>query len=123
MKIPELDILIDRLESQADLTVADFDSVVHALAFLAPHVVPADEQAAQRIGTADGAVQLAGAAFPNWVVHIRGRSSGKQGQWHCSLRESDSSDSDAVIGLGQSPVLAQSILAAVLRLAMILKKD
>lgn len=123
MKSPELNILIDRLESQSDLTVADFDSVVRALAFLVPHAVPADEQAAQRIGTADGAVQLADAAFPDWVVHIRGHASGKQGQWHCSLRENDSSDSDAAIGLGQSPVLAQSILAAVLRLSMILKRD
>jgi hypothetical protein len=34
------------------------------------------------------------------------------------LRENDSRDSDAAIGIGRSPVLGQAILAAVMRLAM-----
>lgn len=123
MKDPELDILIGELEGRSDLTVADFDSVVRALAFLQPRTASQDEQAAQRIGTADGAMQLVDKAFPDWAVNIRGRAYGKHGQWHCALRENDSRDSDETVGQGQSPVLAQAILAAVLRLSMILRTD
>ncbi|MFW8595069.1 hypothetical protein [Cribrihabitans neustonicus] len=123
MTDPELDVLIGELENRTDLTVADFDSVLHALAFLRPQAVLAGAQAANRIGTADGAMEVADKAFPDWTVRIRGRAYGKHGEWHCSLRENDSRDSDAAIGIGESPLLAQSILAAVLRLSMILKKD
>ncbi|CUH98280.1 hypothetical protein [Leisingera aquaemixtae] len=123
MQDPELEILIGRLESQPDLTLADFDGVLHALAFLLPDAVPDDEHAAQRISTADGAMHVADDAFPDWDVHIRGRAYGKHGRWHCTLRENDARDNDAAIGVGQSPVLAQAILAAVLRLAMILKTE
>ncbi|UWQ35345.1 hypothetical protein K3555_22725 (plasmid) [Leisingera sp. M527] len=123
MQDPELEILIDRLENEADLTLAEFGGVLHALAYLLPGAAPDDEQAAQHIGTADGAMHVADAAFPDWDVHIRGRAYGKHGRWHCTLRENDNLDNDAAIGLGKSPVLGQAILAAVLRLAMILKKD
>lgn len=123
MQDPELEVLIDRLENEAELTLADFDGVLHALACLLPGAAPDDKHAAKHIGTADGAMHVADAAFPDWDVHIRGRTYGKHGRWHCTLRENDNLDNDAAIGLGQSPVLGQAILAAVLRLAMILKKD
>lgn len=123
MQDPELDILIERLENETHLTLADFDGVLHALASLLPDAVPQDENAALRIGTVEGALQVADDAFPDWDVHIRRRAYGKHGRWHCTLREDDARDSDAAIGLGESPLLGQAILAAVLRLAMILKKD
>lgn len=123
MQSPELEVLINRLENEADLSMADFDGVLHALAFLLPDAVPVEENAAQRIGTADGAMHVADDAFPDWDVHIRGRAYGKHGRWHCTLRENDARDNDAAIGIGQSPVLGQAILAAVLRLAMTLKRD
>ncbi len=77
----------------------------------------------QHISTTDGAMHVADDAYPNWSVHIRGRANDRDGHWHCTLRENDSRDNDAVIGLGRSPVLAQAILAAVLRLSMVLKND
>lgn len=123
MQDPELEVLINRLENEADLSMADFDGVLLALAFLLPDAVPVEGNAAQRIGTADGAMHVADDAFPDWDVHIRGRAYGKHGRWHCTLRENDARDNDAAIGIGQSPILGQAILAAVLRLAMTLKRD
>ena len=119
MKDPELDILINELETSREMSVADFDGVVHALAFLLPE---ADIPGADRIGSTDHAILIADDAYPNWSIHIRGRANDRDGHWHCTLRENDSRDSDAVIGAGRSPVLGQAILAAVLRLAMAQKK-
>ena len=122
MKDPELDIIIDELENRADLTMADFDGVAHALAFLMPDATAHTPITAQSIATTDGAILIADEAFPNWAVHIHGRANDRDGHWRCALRETDSRDNDAAIGAGRSPVLAQAILACVLRLAMILKK-
>lgn len=122
MKDPELDILIDERESQADMSIADFDGVVHALSYLLPEKV-SESATQQHISTTDGAMHVADDAYPNWSVNIRGRANDRDGHWQCTLRENDSRSTDAVIGLGRSPVLAQAILAAVLRLSMVLKKD
>ena len=115
MKDPDLDILITELETTRNISIAEFDGVLHALAFLLPQVnlPPAD-----RVGTADQAILIADEAYPNWTVHIRGRANDRDGHWRCTLRENDSRDSDAAIGVGRSPVLGQAILAAVMRLAM-----
>ncbi|MBW4706189.1 hypothetical protein KX928_00150 [Roseobacter sp. YSTF-M11] len=123
MKDPELDVLIEELETRTDLTVADFDGVVRGLAYLLPDAVDPDEKLAEHISTADTAMHVTDRAFPNWAVHIRGRANDKDGHWRCSLRESDERDNDAVIGSGRSPVLSQAILAATMRLAMIQHKD
>jgi hypothetical protein len=119
MKDPELDILIKELETVRNLSVADFDGVLHALAFLLPAV---ELPTADRIGTTDQAILIADEAYPNWSVHIRGRANDTDGHWRCTLRENDSRDSDFAIGTGRSPVLGQAVLAAVIRLAMAQKK-
>ena len=119
MKGPELDILISELETTRDMSVADFDGVLHALGFLLPSVKLPD---AAHVGTTDHAILIADAAYPNWSIHLRGRANDRDGHWHCTLRENDSRDSDKAIGVGRSPVLAKAVLAAVLRLSMALKK-
>ena len=119
MKDPEIDVLIEELETNREMSVAEFDGVVHALVFLLPEV---DIPGPDRIGTTDHAIHVADDAFPNWSIHIRGRANDRDGHWHCTLRENETRDSDAVIGTGRSPVLAQAILAAVTRLAMAQKK-
>jgi hypothetical protein len=115
MKDPELDILIKELETQREMSVADLDGVAHAIGFLLPAVAL---PGADRIGTTDQAILVADDAYPNWTIRIRGRANDADGHWRCTLRESDSRDSDAAIGTGRSPVLGQAILAAVIRLAM-----
>lgn len=115
MKDPELDILIKELETEREMSIADFDGILHAIRFLLPEVTL---PSADRIGTTDQAILVADEAYPNWSVHIRGRANDADGHWRCTLRESDSHDSDAAIGTGRSPVLGQAVLAAVIRLAM-----
>ena len=87
-----------------------------------PDAVPAAEHAAQTISTTDGAMLVADKAYPNWTVHIHGQANDKDGHWRCTLRETDGRDNDMAIGVGRSPDLAQSILAAMIRLSMVLKK-
>jgi len=123
MQNAELDILIEDLETNAHLSLAEYDGIAYALAFLLPEAVPDEIMAPVQISTTDGAVHVADVAYPNWAVHIHGRANDKNGNWRCTLRESDMRDNDSVIGTGKSPVLSQAILAAVLRLAATRKKD
>lgn len=120
MKDPELNLLITRLETRSDLSIAEMDAVIGGLDFLRPGALAKSMATPQKIGTADGAMLIADAAYPNWAVHIHGRANEKDGHWRCTLRENDTRDSDAAIGSGRSSVLAQAILAATLRLSMIL---
>lgn len=122
MKDPELEILINELESDQRMSVAGFEGVVHALEYLLPESVT-KSLTPQGLATTDGAMHVADDAYPNWVVRIRGRANDRNGHWRCTLREDDNRDNDAAMGAGRSPVLAQAILAAVLRLSMMLKKD
>ncbi|MDF1872819.1 hypothetical protein [Vannielia sp.] len=122
MKDPELDLLIEELETRGDMPLADFGGVANALGYLLPdHLF--DRLTAEQISTTDGALLIADDAYPNWAVHIHGRANDRDGHWRCSLRESDSRDNDRVMGSGRSPVLGQAILAALLRLSMHLKKN
>jgi len=121
MQDPELDILIKELETVRDMSVADFDGVVQALRFLLPDSDVVKGLSADYVATTDHAMLIADDAYPDWSVHIRGRANDKDGHWRCTLRENDSHDSDAAIGVGRAPVLAQAILAAVIRLAMVQK--
>jgi hypothetical protein len=122
MKDPEIEVLIKELESRAGLTDAGLEGVIHALTFVLSEKVT-EGVASHQIGTTDGAMHVADKAYPNWAVHVHGRANEKDGHWRCSLRENDSFDNDAAIGAGRSAILAQAILAAILRLSMILKKD
>ncbi len=122
MKDPELEIIINELECQVDLTVADYDGIAHALTFLLPEVAPIGANFNRDISTADGAMLVVDRAYPNWNVNIHGRANDQDGHWRCTLRKNDGRDNDVAIGSGRSPVLAQAILAAVLKLTAILKK-
>lgn len=120
MKDPELNVLITQLETRSDLTIAELDAVKGAFGFLLPDTLTTTATAPERIGTTDGAMLIADDAYPNWTVRIHGRANDHDGNWHCTLRESDARDNDGAIGSGRSPVLAQAVLAAILRLSMIL---
>lgn len=118
MKENHLNTVIDELETEHDLTVAGFENVVQAMHYILPDDVAAGSNLALMLNSTDDAMLIADHAFPNWNVHIRGRANDKDGHWHCTLRQSDSRDNDAHIGIGKSPVLSQAILAAVMRLAI-----
>lgn len=115
----ELDILIAELETRADMPLADFEGVLNALRFVLPDETLPDVRP-ENLATTDGALLIADDAYPNWAVRIQGRANDRDGHWRCTLRRDDSRDNDEAIGFGQSPVLAQAILASVLRLAMVM---
>lgn len=121
IKDPELDVLIEELETRGDMPVADFEGVHYALKYLLGDKA-SDSVPPASLATTDGALLVADEAYPNWSVNIHGRANDRDGHWRCTLRESDSRDNDLAVGHGRSPVLAQSILAALLRLSMVLKK-
>lgn len=121
LKDKELALLIEELETSADMPIADFEGVLNALRFALPEHVSADLRP-ERLANTDGALEVADDAYPNWGVHIHGRANDRDGHWRCTLRHDGFRDNDSAIGSGRSPVLAQAILAAVLRLAMITGK-
>ncbi len=114
----EIALLLSRLETHNDLSVAELDGVHHALAFLLGDRMDGKRSAPQHLNDAEDVLHIANTAYPDWVINIHGRADDRDGHWRCSLRKGDTFDSDAVIGHGRSPVLAQAILAAVIRLAM-----
>lgn len=122
MEKNQIDTVIKKLETEHDLTVADFEKVVQAMHHIFPDDVAAGSNLALLLNSTDDAILVADHAFPNWNVHIRGRANDHDGHWRCTLRENDSRDSDAFIGMGRSPVLSQAILAAVIRLALVIHR-
>lgn len=122
MEKTELDILIDELETRADMPVADFDGVAHALDYLLPGRFDG-ALSAERLATTDGALLVADDAYPNWAVHIHGRANDQNGHWRCTIRENDTRDNDLALGVGRSPVLSQAILAALLRLSRMMADE
>ena len=108
IKDPELEILIEELETRGDMPVADFEGVVNALKYLLPDEV-AGGLTPQGISTTDGALLLADDAFPHWYLAIHGRTDKRDGHWRCSLRRSENRDNDAALGHGRSPVLRRSL--------------
>jgi hypothetical protein len=118
MKDNQLKTVINELETEHDLTVAGFEKVVQAMHYVLPDDVAAKSNLPLLLNSTDDAMLIADHAFPNWNIHIRGRTNDKNGHWRCTLRQSDSRDNDAHIGMGKSPILSQAILAAVMRLAM-----
>jgi hypothetical protein len=122
MKDKELEIVVEELESRVDLSTADFDAVVNALHYMMPDRFAATPNLDRHVDTLDGALRYVSQAYPNWVVDIHGAAQKKGGHWRCTLREGDTSDNDAAIGLGNAPVPSQAVLAALIRLTATLKK-
>jgi hypothetical protein len=118
---PELDQIIKELETDPEMPIADFEGVLNALRFVLPDSIP-ESLRPESLATTDGTLLVADDAYPDWAVRIHGRANDRDGHWHCTLRRNDSRDNDAAIGSGRSPVLAQAILASLLRLARITGK-
>lgn len=109
--------LADRIETTAGKTHLVGGEVIRALnaAFGSAASAFEDEQAL--LQSTDAALRAIDATIPGWEISVRGLASEPDGHWTCSLREASVTDDDAVIGLGRSPVLANSLIAALLRIA------
>ena len=65
--------------------------------------------------TTDAALAFAATVVPGWAIHLRGVAAHPDGQWHCTLRASDTRDDMAFVAQAAGPVAAHVIFAAALR--------
>jgi hypothetical protein len=65
----------------------------------------------------EAVLHLVDRCLPHWTIQLTGKAQEPDGHWHCSLRESSTSDEDEVIGLGSGPTVALAMLQALLRVA------
>lgn len=122
MKDEELENLIEQLENRNDLSPADYDDIANALHYLVPDRFAETQDLDQHIETLDGALRCVSRAYPNWMVDLHGSAGSKDGHWRCTLREDDTADDDAAIGLGHAAVPSHAVLAALFRLTATLRK-
>jgi hypothetical protein len=122
MKDKELEIVIERLEQQEDLSTADYDGIVKALHYLLPDQFAGTRDLDRHVDTLDGAMRCVTRAYPNWTVDIHGSSGSKGGYWRCTLREGDTADNDAAIGSGHASEPSRALLAALFRLTAALRR-
>lgn len=72
---------------------------------------------ASDLGSTDYVLHLVDRIVPGWSIHLRGLALEANGRWHCALRPSESNDEDEVVAQAEGPALANTVLAALLRLA------
>lgn len=121
MKDRELEIVIEQLENQHDLSTADYDAVTKALLYLLPDQFAGPRGLDGHIDTVDGALRCVSHAYPNWIVDIHGSAGSKGGHWRCTLREGDTADNDGAIGSVHAPEPSRAVLAALFRLTVALR--
>jgi hypothetical protein len=57
--------------------------------------------------------------LPEWSITLKGKAHAADGDWNCTLRQSDLRDNDAMIGNGGGPTLALAMLVAFLKLSIV----
>ena len=90
-------------------TLADLRAALVKLAGAVP--VPT----AEHLRSIDEIIHLLDRALPGWAIHLDGTAHEPNGHWHCALRPSSLRDNDEFIGYGKGPMLANALLAALLR--------
>lgn len=116
MTNPTLKDLTLRLESSEPLGRREKAAIVDTLDGVSEGRAIWPETHAEQIGSTDVALHVVDELFPGWAIRLTGKASEAHGEWVCTLRKSAERDNDEIIGIGQSGVLAQAILAACLRL-------
>lgn len=115
MSKAELKALEERVDEAGDLGEALLRDAAGALASVFPQV-PAHPEVLSE--PTEGVLHLIDRCLPGWDIVLHGRATEPNGHWNCILRESDSSDDDAVIGTGQAPTVALAALEALLAVAV-----
>jgi len=103
----------------------DLDVAVEALTALRTALDGEEGTPSVDVGAAastDRALALAAEILPGWRVDLEGRTRTPDGRWTCSLRASDASDDDEVIGIGHAASPALAILGALIRVRMVQAK-
>jgi hypothetical protein len=109
--------LAERVEAAEEVSTALVSEVAGALAAAFPAAAGRAVPDAALLGSTDGALRVVDAAVPAWEISLRGVALEPDGHWHCTLRETSTTDDDAVIGFGEAPSLPRALIAALLRIA------
>ena len=65
----------------------------------------------------DAAIALVRQKLPGWFIVIHGAAMGRDTIWKCTLRKSEVSDDDELVGVGSGHSIPMAILAALIRIA------
>lgn len=66
----------------------------------------------------DAVLHLINTHLPDWSIVLKGTARDVDGEWTCTLRQSDRQDNDAMLGTGAGPTLALAMLVAFLKLSV-----
>ena len=80
------------------------------------------ETGVSEVVSSDDVIHLVDETIPGWSIHIKGKALEPNGHWHCNLRRTDSHDDNDFIALGKGPVLANVLLATLMRALAYLTK-
>jgi hypothetical protein len=66
----------------------------------------------------EAVLHLVNTHLPGWSIVLKGTAREVDGEWTCTLRQSDLQDNDAMLGNGAGPTLALAMLIAFLKLSV-----
>lgn len=111
----DFESLAKRIETSDALDEAAVEQVSEALSGHLPDKDQVRAITAEQLASSDHVIHLIDDTVPGWAIHITGTAVEPDGHWHCTLRRSDSRDSDEFIGHGTGKVLSHALTAGLLR--------
>lgn len=123
MNQAELKELADDIEAARTL---DEGQISRAAAEIGAMLAGSDDGLARAPGalsSTDTVLLIVDRALPGWAVSLDGTASEADGHWTCVLRKSHARDDDETIGIGKGPVLAHALLAALLTVRSLTRRD
>ena len=111
---------ISQLRDRADAAETLDETLLHDAAVTLHDIFP-DAPAHPELlsDPTEGVLSLIDRCLPGWTIALRGQATEPDGHWTCTLRESASRDSDAVIGSGRAPAVSLALLRALLGVAAV----
>ena len=116
MTTETIDALRARVDGATDLDEALLREAVAGLRIAFPGAPAHPELTSD---PTEAVLRLVDHCLPGWTITLRGRATEPDGHWHCSLRESEARDSDAVIGIGTAPTVSLALLRALVSVARV----
>lgn len=115
MMTADIEVLATRLETTGKVEPQVLEEVMGILSAHLPEAEAATGYRAGDLRTTDTVIHLTDQIIPGWSVLIRGKATEPNGHWHCTLRQSDTRDSEEYIGFGRAANLSMAMTAALLR--------
>jgi len=102
-----------------DIDAGLYDEVVRALQAAFPDEGFGESGPLSGRDATDAVLHMVNTHLPEWSIVLKGKAHEADGDWSCTLRQSDLRDNDAMIGTGAGPTLALAMLVAFLKLQVV----